>query len=96
VKNRVVVPAGTTVMTLENADGDKVKVKTARPLREVGWPGKKTTVHLNIGKARRSADGGERWGTLVLHGPTGDVRTPIVAAGSLGEPSLGWRLRHLP
>ena len=48
------------------------------------------------GEARRSADGGERWGTLVLHGPTGDVRTPVVAAGSLGEPSLGWRLQHLP
>jgi len=96
VKNRVVVPAGTTVMTLENADGNKVKVKTVRPLREVGWPGKKTTVHLNIGKARHSAEQGERWGTLVLHGPTGTARTPVVAAGSLGEPSLGWRLQHLP
>jgi D-alanyl-D-alanine carboxypeptidase (penicillin-binding protein 5/6) len=96
VKNRVVVPAGTTVMTLENADGDKVKVKTVRPLREVGWPGKKTTVHLNVGKVRTSAEQGERWGTLVLHGPTGAVRTPVVAAGSVGEPSLGWRLQHLP
>ena len=95
VKNRVVVPAGTTVMTLENADGNKVKVKTVRPLREVGWPGKKTTVHLNIGKARRSTAPGERLGSLTLQGPTGKVRTPVVAAGSLGEPSLGWRLEHL-
>jgi len=95
VKDRVVVPAGATVMTLENADGDKVKVKTTRPLREVGWPGKKTVVHLNIGKARRSASRGERLGTLMLRGPSGTVRTPVVAAGSLGEPSLGWRLQHL-
>jgi D-alanyl-D-alanine carboxypeptidase (penicillin-binding protein 5/6) len=96
VKNRVVVPAGTTVMTLENADGDEVKVKTKRTLREVGWPGKKTTVHLSIGEPRRSADGGERWGTLMVRGAGGVERTPVVAARSLGEPSLGWRLQHLP
>lgn len=96
VKSRVVVPAGTTVMTLENADGDRVKVKTARSLREVGWPGKKTVVHLKIGKARRSAAPGERWGTLTVRGASGVERTPVVAAGSLGEPSLGWRLQHLP
>lgn len=96
VKNRLVVPAGTTVMVLENADGDKVKVKTKRPLREVGWPGKKTVVHLSVGKARRSADAGERWGTLMVRGASGVERTPVVVAGSLGEPSLGWRLQHLP
>ncbi|MBS1679566.1 MAG: D-alanyl-D-alanine carboxypeptidase [Actinobacteria bacterium] len=96
VKNRVVVPAGTTVMTLENADGNRVKVKTVRPLREVGWPGKKATVHLSIGKPRRSAAAGERLGTLMVRGAGGVQRTPVVAAGSLGEPSLGWRLQHLP
>lgn len=96
VKDRVVVPAGTTVMVVENADGDKVKVKTKRALREVGWPGKPTVVHLSIGKARRSADAGERWGTLMVRGASGIERTPVVAAGSLGEPSLGWRLQHLP
>jgi serine-type D-Ala-D-Ala carboxypeptidase (penicillin-binding protein 5/6) len=96
VKKRVVVPAGTTVMTLENADGERVKVKTVKPLREVGWPGKKTVVHLSIGDARRSADQGERWGTLMVRGASGVERTPVVAAKSLGEPSLGWRLQHLP
>jgi D-alanyl-D-alanine carboxypeptidase (penicillin-binding protein 5/6) len=96
VKNRVVIPAGTTVMTLENADGDRARVKTVRPLREVGWPGKETVVHLSIGDARRSAEGGERWGTLMVRGAGGVERTPVVAARSLGEPSLGWRLRHLP
>jgi D-alanyl-D-alanine carboxypeptidase (penicillin-binding protein 5/6) len=96
VKDRVVVPAGTKVMTLENADGSKVAVKTSRPLREVGWPGMKTTIHLSIGKARRSAETGERWGTLMVRGANGVRRTPLVAAGSLGEPSLGWRLQHLP
>ena len=95
VKNRVVVPAGTTVMTLENADGNRTKVKTVRPLREVGWPGKKTTVHLSIGKAHRSAAAGERLGTLMVRGASGVERTPVVAASTLGEPSLGWRLKHL-
>ncbi|HEY2052663.1 MAG TPA: hypothetical protein VGH14_01875 [Solirubrobacterales bacterium] len=96
VRNRVVVPAGTTVMTLENADGNKVEVKTKRALREVGWPGKKINVHLSIGQARRSADAGERLGTLMVRGASGVQRTPVVAAGTLGEPSLGWRLQHLP
>ncbi len=96
VKDRVVVPAGTKVMTLENADGDTVAVKTQRAVREVGWPGKKTTVHLSIGPARREAEQGERWGTLMVRGASGVERTPVVAARGLGEPSLGWRLQHLP
>jgi serine-type D-Ala-D-Ala carboxypeptidase (penicillin-binding protein 5/6) len=95
VKKRVVVPAGTTVMTVRNADGDTIKVKTVRPLREVGWPGKKLTVHLSIGDARRSAEAGERWGTLMVRGASGVARTPVVAAKGLGEPSLSWRLKHL-
>ncbi len=96
VKDRVVVPAGATVMTLENADGNRVKVETTRPLREIGWPGKKILVHLSIGKAQRSVSQGERLGTLMVRGASGVERTPVVAAGSLGEPSLGWRLQHLP
>jgi len=96
VKDRVVVPAGTKVMTLDNADGETVAVKTKRALREVGWPGMRTTVHLSIGKARRSATAGERWGTLMVRGASGVERTPVVVAASLGEPSLSWRLQHLP
>jgi hypothetical protein len=95
VKERVAVPAGTKVMTLENADGDTVAVKTARPLREIGWPGMRTTVHLSIGPARHTAAEDERWGTVMVRG-TSVARAPAVATGSLGEPSLGWRLRHLP
>jgi serine-type D-Ala-D-Ala carboxypeptidase (penicillin-binding protein 5/6) len=95
VKSRVGVPAGTTVMRIENAEGETAAVKTSRPLREVGWPGLKTTVHLTPGKARRSAEKGERWGTLMVRGTT-TARTPVVAAAKLEEPGLGWRLQHLP
>jgi D-alanyl-D-alanine carboxypeptidase (penicillin-binding protein 5/6) len=96
VKERVVVPAGTKVMTLENADGSTVAVKTSRPLREVGWPGMPTTLHLNIGLARHTAKQGERWGTVMMRGAGVMTRVPAVAAASLGEPSLSWRLKHLP
>ncbi|HVW46923.1 MAG TPA: hypothetical protein VHA76_07715 [Solirubrobacterales bacterium] len=96
VKERVVVPAGTKVMTLENADGSTVAVKTSRPLREVGWPGMPTTLHLSIGPARHTAEQGERWGTVMMRGAGVVTRVPAVAAASLGEPSLGWRLKHLP
>ncbi len=96
VKERVVVPAGTKVMTLENADGSTVAVKTSRPLREVGWPGMPTTLHLNIGPARHTAKQGERWGTVMMRGAGTVARVPAVAAAALGEPSLSWRLKHLP
>jgi hypothetical protein len=82
-------------MTLENADGSTVAVKTARPLREIGWPGMRTPVHLGVGPPRRSASAGERWGTVMVRG-TSVERAPAVAAASLGEPSLAWRLKHLP
>jgi serine-type D-Ala-D-Ala carboxypeptidase (penicillin-binding protein 5/6) len=95
VKSRVAIPAGTKVMTLENADGETAAVKTSRPLREIGWPGMRTTVHLSIGPARHSAKQGERLGTLMIRGTTVE-RAPAVAAASLGEPSLSWRLKHLP
>jgi serine-type D-Ala-D-Ala carboxypeptidase (penicillin-binding protein 5/6) len=95
VRTRVALPAGTTVMRLENADGDSVAVKTSRPLKEIGWPGMRTPVHLGVGRPRRTATQGERWGTVLMHGTT-VARAPAVAAASLGEPSLGWRLQHLP
>ena len=95
VRTRVAIPAGTKVVTLENADGSTVAVKTARALKEIGWPGKRAPVHLSIGPPRRSASEGERWGTVVLRGTTVE-RTAAVAARSLGEPSLTWRLKHLP
>ena len=55
VRTRVAIPKGTTVMRLENADGDVVPVKTGRALKEIGWPGMRTPVHLGVGPARRSA-----------------------------------------
>ncbi|HEX3736845.1 MAG TPA: serine hydrolase [Solirubrobacterales bacterium] len=95
VRTRVAIPAGTTVMTLENADGHTVAVKTSRALKEIGWPGMRTPVHVSVGPPRRSASDGERWGTVMVRGTTIE-RAPAVAAASLGEPSLGWRLQHLP
>ncbi len=95
VKNRVAVPAGTTAMTLENAEGHRVSVKTARPLRQVGWPGMRVGVGVKIGSRRRTATKGERWGAVTVRG-TSVARSPAVAAAALGEPSLGWRLQHLP
>jgi serine-type D-Ala-D-Ala carboxypeptidase (penicillin-binding protein 5/6) len=95
VQTRVAIPAGTKVMTLVNADGSKVAVKTKRALKEIGWPGMRTPVHLGVAPAQRSASAGERWGTLMMRGTTVE-RTPVVAAKSLGGPSLSWRLKHLP
>ncbi|HTR74628.1 MAG TPA: hypothetical protein VMH33_05140 [Solirubrobacterales bacterium] len=95
VRTRVAIPVGTTVMRLENADGHTVAVKTSRALKEIGWPGMRTPVHLSVGPPRRSATQGERWGTVTVHGTTVE-RAPAVAAASLGEPSLAWRLQHLP
>ena len=66
-----------------------------RPLREIGWPG----MRRPRPPQRRPGPPQRRAGRTVGDGDdagTSVARAPAVAAASLGEPSLGWRLQHLP
>ncbi|HEY2716500.1 MAG TPA: hypothetical protein VGI73_09820 [Solirubrobacterales bacterium] len=95
VRVRTVIPKGTKVMVARGPDGDRVAVVTARPVRQLGWPGMPVRVELRAPGPGRSLSAHQRLGVLTATG-TSTVRVPIVAAGDLAEPSFGWRLEHLP
>ncbi|MBS1889098.1 MAG: D-alanyl-D-alanine carboxypeptidase [Actinobacteria bacterium] len=91
VKERVAIPAGTKVMTLENSAGKTVAVDTSRALRAVGWPGLHIATQVTVGAPRRATAQGERFGVVTLRGvPV--ARTSAVVAAPLSEPSLTPRL----
>jgi D-alanyl-D-alanine carboxypeptidase (penicillin-binding protein 5/6) len=88
------IPAGTKVMVARNADGEKVAAVTARPLKQLGWPGMPVRVKIKAAPRGTSLDAGQRVATVTIHG-TSVRRAPAGAAKALGEPSLSWRLQHL-
>jgi D-alanyl-D-alanine carboxypeptidase (penicillin-binding protein 5/6) len=69
-----------------------------RPLRVpslVGWPG--LPVHIAVHPAsglRAPVDAGQVVGTVTVEAGQQRVSAPLVASGSLSEPSVGWRLTH--
>ncbi len=89
-----VLPAGTKVMAAKNADGESVAAVTAEPVRQLGWPGMPVRVKVKALPRSRSLDQGQQVATVTVHG-TSVVHTSARAGKSLGEPGLGWRLRHI-
>lgn len=91
---QTLLPAGTRVLSVSNADGEHSAAATARGVKDVGWSGLRLPVHVTV-----LAPGA----TLRAHQPVADVTVgnygavpvTVVAARALGGPSLGWRLRHL-
>ncbi len=89
-----VIAAGTKVMAARNADGGTVAAVTAKPLRQLGWPGMSVRVKVRVLPRQRSLDQGQKVATLTIHG-TSVASTAVRAGKSLGEPGLSWRLHHL-
>jgi D-alanyl-D-alanine carboxypeptidase (penicillin-binding protein 5/6) len=88
------IPAGTKVMAVKNADGESVAAVTAKPLKQLGWPGMSVRVKVRPLPRSRSLDQGQKVATVTIHG-TSVARTAARAGKALGEPGLSWRLRHL-
>jgi D-alanyl-D-alanine carboxypeptidase (penicillin-binding protein 5/6) len=95
VRVRTVIPKGTKVMVARSPDGDRVTALTARPVRQLGWPGMPVRVKVRAPDPGRSLAAHQRLGVLTAVG-TSTVRVPVVAARDLAEPSFTWRLEHLP
>jgi D-alanyl-D-alanine carboxypeptidase (penicillin-binding protein 5/6) len=95
VRVRTVLPAGTKVLVARGPDGTQVAGVTAKPVRQLGWSGMPVRVKLATTPPGSSLDRGQRLATLTAIG-TSTVRVPVVSRGALAEPSLGWRLEHLP
>jgi D-alanyl-D-alanine carboxypeptidase (penicillin-binding protein 5/6) len=89
-----VLPAGSSVLTASTAYGGRTTVATSGALREAGWAGLSLPVRVVVPPAVTPLRAGERMATVAVRGAS-TVTTGAVARRSLGDPSLGWRLRHL-
>jgi serine-type D-Ala-D-Ala carboxypeptidase (penicillin-binding protein 5/6) len=88
------LPAGSKVLTAENADGARVAVRTAAPLREIGWPGLRLPAQVAVRTPQRQLDAGERLATVTVRGAS-VAHGAALASHPLASPSLRWRLLHL-
>ncbi len=91
---QTVLPAGTSVLSVRNADGKRVAASTAVPLREVAWGGLRLPVRLLTRPAGTRLRAGEQLATVAVGGAAVEF-AGVVATHALAGPSLGWRLRHL-
>ena len=92
---RVVLPAGTRVLSANSTGGKTTAVVTREALREIAWPGATLPVRVTDAASKAThAQAGRRLAIVSAYGADKQT-TAAVAAHSLGEPSLGWRLEHL-
>jgi serine-type D-Ala-D-Ala carboxypeptidase (penicillin-binding protein 5/6) len=91
---KTVLPAGTSVLSASSVDGRGTTGVTAGALREIGWGGVKLPVRILVGPAMTRLRAGQSMAAVAIRGARA-ARTRAVAAGTVGGPSIGWRLRHL-
>jgi D-alanyl-D-alanine carboxypeptidase (penicillin-binding protein 5/6) len=93
---KVVLPAGTSVLSASSTGGRRTKVVTTGSLREIGWAGLTLPVEVNVGrtKAMTRLQAGKPLAEVTVY-RVGTPAVSAVATQSLGLPSLGWRLQHL-
>jgi D-alanyl-D-alanine carboxypeptidase (penicillin-binding protein 5/6) len=91
VQVRTALPAGTHVLTLTAADGQRAAARTSRPLRAIGWPGLRVPVTVAARHLGVSVDVGQRLARVQIKGAS----TAAIASRTLAKPSFGWRLDHL-
>jgi serine-type D-Ala-D-Ala carboxypeptidase (penicillin-binding protein 5/6) len=89
-----VLPSGSTVLRATNANGQSTTAVTRATLRQIGWGGVRLPLQLLARTRLIKLHGGQRVAAVAVGG-AGIERVDAVAKGSLGEPSLSWRLRHL-
>jgi serine-type D-Ala-D-Ala carboxypeptidase (penicillin-binding protein 5/6) len=88
-----IVPAGTTVETVTNAQGHKVAATTTRPLTYVGWGGQTFQLQVTTVALGRSLKAGQDVATVGSTGEPG-AQTSVAATSSMPAVSWSWRLRH--
>jgi len=91
---KTVIPAGTKVLSASSADGQYTLAATTAPLREIGWGGLTLPGQVLARSGITRLRAGQPMATVAVRGQLAR-RTSAVALGSVGGPSLGWRLLHL-
>ncbi len=91
---RTALPAGTAVLSASSADGRGTTAATASALRTIGWGGERISVRVAARPSMTRLKAGEPMARVSVPGVS-VASTSALARGSVGAPSLGWRLRHL-
>lgn len=91
---RTAIPAGTAVLSASSVDGRETTAVTASALRAIGWGGERIPVGVAARPAMTRLKAGEPMARVTVPGVS-VASTSALATGSVGAPSLGWRLRHL-
>jgi D-alanyl-D-alanine carboxypeptidase (penicillin-binding protein 5/6) len=91
---QTVLPAGTSVVSVTNADGRQTTAATTRGVREVGWSGLHLPINVTTTGLGSTLRAGQPVASVAI-GADSAVSVPVVATHALDGPSLGWRLRHL-
>lgn len=86
-----VLPAGTQVLSVRSPDGRQTDVVTADALSEVGWGGLRLPAEVHVAHIGSAIHAGANLARIVVGGR---LDTPATARGSIGPPSLWWRLLH--
>jgi D-alanyl-D-alanine carboxypeptidase (penicillin-binding protein 5/6) len=91
---RTVLPSGTRLLSVSNADGKQSAGVAAGGVEEVGWSGLRLPVHVTVLSPGTTLRAHQRVAEVTVGGD-GSASVPVIAARALGTPSFGWRLRHL-
>lgn len=90
-----VLPAGTSVLSVRDADGHSTAIATSAALHEIGWGGLELPVRVSVAQPRVTRlHSGQPLATVTLES-AGTPVSAAVATHAVGGASLGWRLAHL-
>jgi serine-type D-Ala-D-Ala carboxypeptidase (penicillin-binding protein 5/6) len=94
ISPRTVLPAGSVVAYLTNAQGRRAPVTTSAPLTVVGWGGLPVPLDLSLARIGHHLAAGQAVGTVAVASGEG---SPVSATASSGLPQVGlsWRLLHI-
>lgn len=99
VHDETILPKGTVVAAVTNADGKHVTAVTSQPITGLGWGGLQARVSVSLARMGTTLARGRQVATVtVAHAATGDLdRGSAVARASARMPALSWhwRLRHV-
>jgi D-alanyl-D-alanine carboxypeptidase (penicillin-binding protein 5/6) len=89
------LPAGSRVLDVSYADGQRTSARSASALRVLGWGGTSVRVDVAIDPSPTPPRAGQRLARVSVDGASASASTAALAARTLAGPSLGWRLSHL-
>jgi hypothetical protein len=92
---RTVLPSGTPVTKVTNAEHKEVIVSTTHPIVELGWGGMVVPLRITATLPGRTLAQGQQLASVsAVKGDLGADSTTAVATSSMPPLSFGWKLHH--